>query len=143
MGFEIKLIPESLAYCHRPFDAYRSHRGISHFTSFNETSVKAVCKQTIRDFEYLAFAGYNNMSDADDKCFFEVFDNLGCARCRSQDDCLNSFSRSNLFEPSIQSERARYNFQTGLTNTRYELLRAKAAAAGPLRLHFSTSTHCE
>ena len=131
-GFESKLTPESIAHCHRPF-AYSSHMGIS----------QAACKQTSGDFECFALTSKNEMSDDDDVCFFEVFDNLGCARCRSQDDCLNSFSRSNLFEPWMQSERARYNFQTGLTNTRDELLRSKAAATGSLRLRFSTSTHCE
>ena len=91
-----------------------------------EMSVKPYEKQSIC-VDIFGCADCDEMSESSDECFFEVFDNLKCTRSRSQDDCLNSFSRSYLFHPSLQSERARYNFQTGLTNTLRELQRSKAA----------------
>ena len=130
------IISESIAHC----DRNNSHRGIPHFRSFNEASVKAFCKQTRVDFECFTFDNFNDTPDDDVDSLFEVFGNHAFVRCRSQDDCLNSFSRSNLFEPSMHSERARYNFQTGLTDTRNALIRTKAAASRPQQLRFSTST---
>ena len=91
-----------------------------------ERSLKAYDKHSI-GVEVFDCADYDEMSESSDEGFFEVFDSLRCTRSRSQEDCLNSFSRSYLFHPSLQSERARYNFQTGLTNTLRELQRSKAA----------------
>ena len=91
-----------------------------------ERSLNAYNKRSI-GVEVFDCADYDEMSESSDEGFFEVFDSLRCTRSRSQEDCLNSFSRSYLFHPSLQSERARYNFQTGLTNTLRELQRSKAA----------------
>ena len=60
----------------------------------------------------------DEFSDLEDP-FFYVLDDLiphsGTAPgSGSQDDCINSFCRPEFFNPSLQHERAHYNFQTGL-----------------------------
>ena len=88
-------------------------------------------------------ANFNDeMSAPRDDLFTEVFDHLPGVKNGSQDDCLNSFYASKLFSPLLQSERARYNFLTGLALALEGVQRTRAAA-GLLPTPCARSVLCE
>ena len=114
-------------FLHRDFFVLNSYMDMTH----------------LKDDAKRSWGGFEGFAWPSDDDLIEVFDDLPFVNKSSQDDCLNLFCRSKLFNSFSHPDRARHNFQVGLVLALEELQCAKATPTPTLEMPCASTKHRE